>query len=147
MTSLLDSMLIALQYAAIGLALFIVSYASNMCFSIYYNIKVLGETFNKSKLLNSGFKILTFGIGTFLMTVATVGIPEFANLTGIELPEEYVKVFSTLAIAGVFIYCSCKYILESFGKFKKILDAGNFIHNIENDIKKEKNNEVQNKEN
>ena len=147
MTSLLDSMLIALQYAAIGLALFIVSYTSNMCFSIYYNIKVLGETFNKSKLLNSGFKVLTFGIGTFLMTVATVGIPEFANLTGIELPEEYVKVFSTLAIAGVFIYCSCKYILEAFGKVNKILDAGNFINCIENDVKKEDNNVVQEREN
>lgn len=143
MTSLLDSMLIALQYAATGLALFIISYASNMCFSIYYNIKVLGETFNKSKILNSIFKILTFGVGTFLMAVATVGIPEFANLTGIKLPEEYVKVFSTLAIAGVFIYCSCKYILEAFGKFKKILDKGDFIHNIE----KENNNEIKNEQN
>lgn len=135
METLYTSILLALQYAGIGLALFVISYMSNMCFSIYYNVKVLGQTFDKNKIINSGFKILTFGVGTFLMAVATVSIPAFANATGIELPEEYVKVFSTLAIAGVFIFCSCKYILEAFSKFKKILDTGEIIHSIEGDNK------------
>lgn len=135
METLYTSILLALQYAGIGLALFVISYMSNMCFSIYYNVKVLGQTFDKNKIFNSGFKILTFGVGTFLMAVATVGIPAFANATGIELPDEYVKVFSTLAIAGVFIFCSCKYILEAFSKFKKILDTGEIIHSIEGDNK------------
>ena len=131
MSTLLQNMLIAIEYAGIGLILFIVSYASNMCFSIYYNIKILGQTFSKQKIYDSGFKILTFGIGTLLMTIATVGIPEFASVTGIELPQEYVEVFSTLAIAAVFIICSCKYILESYGKFKKILEQGKLIEEVE----------------
>ena len=125
MGSLTDDLIIAIEYASIGLALFIISYLSNMCFSLYYNIKVLGQVFDKNKLIASAYKILTFGVGTLLMTVATVGIPEFANVVGIELPQEYIDVFSTLAIAGVFITCSCKYILEAFSKFKKILDSGN----------------------
>ena len=132
MSILLQNMLIAIEYASIGLILFIISYVSNMCFSIYYNIKILGQTFNKQKMYDSGFKIATFGIGTLLMTIATVGIPEFASITGIQLPEEYVKVFSTLAISAVFIICSCKYILESYNKFKKILEQGKIIEEVKN---------------
>lgn len=137
MSTLLQNMLIAIEYAGIGLILFVISYASNMCFSIYYNIKILGQTFNKQKIYDSGFKILTFGIGTLLMTIATVGIPQFAAITGIELPQEYVEVFSTLAISAVFIICSCKYILEAYGKFKKILEQGKLIEEVENGTLKE----------
>ena len=139
MSTLLQNMLVAIEYASIGLILFIVSYVSNMCFSIYYNIKILGQTFNKQKIFDSGFKIATFGIGTLLMTIATVGIPEFASVTGIQLPEEYIEVFSTLAIAAVFIICSCKYILEAYGKFKKILEQGKLIEEVENGTFKESN--------
>ena len=103
----------------------------------YYNIKILGQTFIKQKIFDSGFKIATFGIGTLLMTIATVGIPEFASITGIQLPEEYVKVFSTLAISAVFIICSCKYILEAYSKFKKILEQGKLIEEVENGTLKE----------
>ena len=131
MSILLQNMLIAIEYAGIGLILFVISYVSNMCFSIYYNIKILGQTFSKQKIYDSGFKLLTFGIGTLLMTIATVGIPEFASITGIQLPEEYVEVFSTLAISAVFIICSCKYILEAYGKLKKILEQGKLIEEVE----------------
>lgn len=131
MNIMLENMLVAIEYAAIGVVLFLVSYVSNMCFSIYYNIKILGQTFNKQKIYDSGFKIATFGIGTLLMTIATVGIPEFASITGIQLPEEYIEVFSNLAISAVFIICSCKYILEAYGKFKKILEQGRLVEEIE----------------
>ena len=137
MNIMLENMLVAIEYAAIGVVLFLVSSVSNMCFSIYYNIKILGQTFNKQKIYDSGFKIATFGIGTLLMTIATVGIPEFASITGIQLPEEYVKVFSTLAISAVFIICSCKYILEAYSKFKKILEQGKLIEEVENGTPKE----------
>lgn len=137
MSTLLQNMLVAIEYAGIGLILFVISYTSNMCFSIYYNIKILGQTFNKQKIYDSGFKILTFGIGTLLMTIATVGIPQFAAITGIELPQEYVEVFSTLAISAVFIICSCKYILEAYEKFKKILEQGKLIEEVENGISDE----------
>ena len=137
MNIMLENMLVAIEYAAIGVVLFLVSYVSNMCFSIYYNIKILGQTFNKQKIYDSGFKIATFGIGTLLMTIATVGIPEFASITGIQLPEEYIEVFSNLAISAVFIICSCKYILEAYGKFKKSLEQGKLIEEVENGTPKE----------
>lgn len=130
MNDLLSTMITTVEYTGIGLGLFILAYLSNMCFSIYYNIKVLGQPWNKEKIKDSGFKILTFGVGTLLMTIATVGIPEFANVIGIALPQEYVEVFGTLAIASVFIICSCKYILEAFSKFKKILGSGEIVNQI-----------------
>lgn len=138
MSLLAQNMLLALEYAAIGLGLFVISYISNMCFSIYYNTKILGQSFDKQKIYNSIFKVGTFGVGTVLMTIATVAIPQFATVAGIELPEEYIKVFSTLAISATFIVCSCKYILEAYSKFKKILDEGKFIENTnDNNVTKE----------
>ena len=132
MSLLAQNMLLALEYAAIGLGLFVISYISNMCFSIYYNTKILGQSIDKQKIYNSIFKVVTFGVGTVLMTIATVAIPQFATVAGIELPQEYVEVFSTLAISAVFIICSCKYILEAYGKFKKILDQGKLVKEVEN---------------
>ena len=132
MSLLAQNMLLALEYAAIGLGLFVISYISNMCFSIYDNTKILGQSFDKQKIYNSIFKVGTFGVGTVLMTIATVAIPQFATVAGIELPQEYVEVFSTLAISAVFIICSCKYILEAYGKFKKILDQGKLVKEVEN---------------
>ena len=132
MSLLAQNILLALEYAAIGLGLFVISYISNMCFSIYYNTKILGQSFDKQKIYNSIFKVVTFGVGTVLMTIATVAIPQFATVAGIELPQEYVEVFSTLAISAVFIICSCKYILEAYGKFKKILDQGKLVKEVEN---------------
>ena len=132
MSLLAQNMLLALEYAAIGLGLFVISYISNMCFSIYYNTKILGQSIDKQKIYNSIFKVGTFGVGTVLMTIATVAIPQFATVAGIELPQEYVEVFSTLAISAVFIICSCKYILEAYGKFKKILDQGKLVKEVEN---------------
>lgn len=132
-----QELLYVVEYALIGIGLFLTSYLSNMCFSIYYNIKILGQTFTLTKIIDSGFKVLTFGIGTFLLCIATVGIPYFANATGIELPQEYVEVFSTLAIVGVFLICSCKYVLEAYSKFKLILDQGKIMQEIQENLDKD----------
>ena len=73
----------------IGLCIFIMAYVSNMCFSTYYNVRILGEQFEPSKLKMSGLKILTFGIGTALLTMAITLILPWANQNGLNIPDEY----------------------------------------------------------
>lgn len=110
-----------LQSAAIGLLLFILAYASNMCFSIYYNVKMLQEEFDKQKIIDSGFKILAFGLGTILLVVAITSLPLFAEQVGYKIPAEYEELLSNLTILAVFIVATCKYALEALTKLRLIL--------------------------
>lgn len=108
----------------IGLCIFIMAYASNMCFSTYYNVRILGEQFEPSKLKMSGLKILTFGVGTALLTMAITLILPWANQNGLNIPDEYTEVITTIAILGVCLTGSLKYIVEAFSKMGKILNTG-----------------------
>lgn len=110
-----------LQNVGMGMALFLVAYLSNMCFSIYVNCKIIGEDFDWSKILDSILKIIAFGLGTGLLCVAVTTIPIFANTVGFEIPKEYTEVFQNLAIIGVFLLSGCKYVLEAWDKMKQIL--------------------------
>ena len=111
-----------LSSVGIGLAIFLCSYLSNMSFSIYYNVRILGETFERNRIINSIIKICTFGIGVVLLTLAITTILPWATSNGLPIPEEYNEIISTVAILGICLTSSLKYITESIGKMKKILD-------------------------
>lgn len=104
-----------------GVVLFIAAYLSNMLFSLWYNIKILLEPFDLIKLKNSGLKILCFGVGLSLLSLTISTLPEFANTVGWEIPEEFKEVFANLAIIGVFLLATSKYLLEAWNKMKAIL--------------------------
>lgn len=120
-----DIVLFNLQNAAIGLLLFVLAYASNMCFSIYYNIKMLNQEFDKQRLIDSGLKILSFGLGTILLIIAITTLPLFAEQVGYNIPPEYKELLSNVTILAVFIIATCKYAFEAFTKLKLILYSDN----------------------
>lgn len=110
-----------LTLVGIGCGLFIIAYVSNVCFSLWYNIKMLGQPFDYKKLLDSVLKVLAFCAGTTLLVIGITLIPIFADYVGFTIPEEYSEVFQNLAIIGVFLISAIKYLLEAYSKFKKIL--------------------------
>ena len=105
-----------------AMLIFMCAYLSNMAFSMYYNIKILLEPFDKQKVINSGLKIATFVIGLTLLCLSITTLPLFADMVGWSIPAEYADIFSDLVIIGAVLMVSCKYILEAFTKFKAILD-------------------------
>lgn len=117
-----NEILTNLTYTGIGMALFVICYVSNMSFSLYYNIKVLHEPFDKKKLLDSLYKVIAFGIGTVLLCVGITSVVLFCDYVGLTIPEQYQEVFQNLAIITVFVIASCRYIFEAFTKFKAILN-------------------------
>lgn len=121
MQDILDLILNNLTLVGVGCGLFVIAYISNVCFSLWYNIKILGQSFDYKKLINSALKILAFCAGTSLLVVGITLIPIFADYVGFTIPEEYSEVFQNLAIIGVFLIAAIKYLIESYGKFKKIL--------------------------
>lgn len=123
MNELLQTVLNNLTDVGIGILLFIMAYVSNMALSLYYNVKILQQPFDRTKLMDSALKVAAFGIGTGLLCVCITTIPAFATHVGFTIPEEYSAVFQDLAILAVFITSSIRYIVEAYNKFSKILQT------------------------
>lgn len=103
--------------------IFLCAYLSNVAFSLYYNIKILLQPFDKQKMINSGLKVVTFVVGLTLLCVAITTLPIYADQLGWAIPEEYTEIFADLVIVGAVLMVSCKYIAEAFTKFKAILQV------------------------
>lgn len=106
-----------------AMLIFLCAYLSNVAFSLYYNIKVLLEPFDRGKAINSALKVTAFVLGLTLLCLAVTTLPIFANLVGWAIPAEYADTFSDLVIIGAVLLVSCKYIAEAFEKFKAILNS------------------------
>ena len=123
MSEILPAILDNLQTVGIGMLLFFLAYGSNMAFSIYYNIKVLGENFQITKIKNSILKLIAWVVGTVLLVVVVTTLPLFSAQAGLELPEDFVSTFSTLAILVLPVYASCKYAMMAYSKMKGVLES------------------------
>ena len=50
-------------------------------------------------------------------------LPLFSAQAGLELPEDFVNTFSTLAILVLPVYASCKYAMMAYSKMKGVLES------------------------
>ncbi len=106
-----------------AMLIFLAAYLANVAFSLWYNIKIQQQSFDKSKLIASALKVLTFVVGLTLLCVAITTLPLFATQVGWTIPEEYTDIFADLVIIGAVLLVSCKYIKEAFEKFTAILNS------------------------
>lgn len=128
----LQSILSNLTNVGWAMLIFCCSYLSNMAFSMYYNIKLMGQPFDYKKIINSCIKVGSIVLGLAFLVVAATALPAFANYVGWQIPKEYVEVFDSLAILGVCLVVSCKYIAEAVSKFGAILNEGKIIETTNN---------------
>ena len=127
---MLDIILQNLINTGIGMLLFVGAYASNMAFSLWYNIKMLNQEFEKEKLINSGIKIAVFGVGTTLLVMVVTTLPLFADKVGFAIPAEYEEIFSNLVIVAVFLTSACRYAFEAYNKLKLVLFSDKNEENV-----------------
>lgn len=106
-----------------AMLIFLAAYLSNVAFSLYYNIKILLQPFDREKAINSALKVAAFVVGLTLLCVSITTLPLYANQVGWAIPEEYADMFADLVIIGAVLIVSCKYIVEAFTKFNAILQA------------------------
>ena len=106
-----------------AMLIFLAAYLANVAFSLWYNIKIQQQSFDKSKLIASALKVLTFVVGLTLLCVAITTLPLFATQVGWTIPDEYTDIFADLVIIGAVLLVSCKYIKEAFEKFTAILNS------------------------
>lgn len=110
--------------AGIGIGIFLLAYISNVCFSLYYNIKILGQAFNKEQIWNSILKVITFIIGCSCLIVVVTGLPIFANQMGLPLPDEFVNNLTMVSVIGFPMYGAVKYAMMAFQEMKEVLESG-----------------------
>ena len=118
---MIQAVLDSLQNVGIGLGLYLMAYIANMLFSTYYNIKMCGWSFDKTKFFNSILKAIVFIVGVAFLVTAITALPMFADVVGFTIPDEYLDVFSTLVIISIPLGAAIYYIKEAFLKMKNIL--------------------------
>lgn len=105
-----------------AMLIFLCAYVANMCFSLYLNLKILNEPFDKNRILTSLIKAAVFIVGLTLLTSVITVLPIFAEMMGWEIPQEFTDIFSGMVIVFTFLYVSAKYTFEAVQKFMQILN-------------------------
>ena len=130
MNEFFNNMLANLLNMAYAMGIFLCAYLSNMAFGLYHNVKQLGQPFERDRLINSGWKVLSVVLGLTFLVVAATALPNFATLVGWEIPAEYTDVLSNIAVIGVCLLASCKYIKEAATKFTEILNEPKNVEDL-----------------
>ena len=115
---MLDIFISNLSDVSIAVGLFVASYIANMCFSIYYNTKILQQEFDKQKIINSVLKMIAMSVGLVALTTVITFLPNYLTMIGLEITES----FNIIAIVSLFIGGVYKYIKEAFKTFQQILN-------------------------
>ena len=112
--------LINVGYAYI---VFLLAYVANILFSLYYNIKINGEDFNRYTLLASVKKAAVFVLATLALVVAVDAallyfaayVPELSDMA--KDTVTIIMVISTIGRAAL------KYIAEAYNTFINVLNG------------------------
>lgn len=122
MIDMLDIFMSNLSNVGIAVGLFIISYVANICFSIYYNTKILQQNFDKQKIINSILKLIAMSLGLIALTTVITFLPNYLTLMGLEIPQDFTESFGIITIITLFVSGIYKYIKEAFTTFQNILN-------------------------
>lgn len=121
-----------LIHTGFAMSIFGALYVSNMIFGLFYNIKMNGMSFDKSRILNSVIKVLVIVLGSALLVCGFTFLPILATELGWTIPEEYSEFFADTAIAVLALTCALPYAKDAFEKLKNIL-TGTVVSPISKD--------------
>lgn len=119
---MLELLTINLIYIGIVMGLLAISWLSNFALSLYYNIKILSEPFDWTRIWNGIQKLIALVVGTALLVVAITFVPIFLQYVNIPIPDEYVTLLSVLTIVAIFMKSIYTYIKQAYETLNGILD-------------------------
>lgn len=121
---MLNLILSNLCNVGIAVALLIVAWLANFALSLYYNITLLKENWDRKKFLVGAGKLLSVCIGIALLTVAITALPEFFTRMGIEFPAGATDTVNIIVLITMFAVTAYKYITDAIETLKNILNYG-----------------------
>lgn len=102
--------------------LFIISYIANISLSLFYNVKINNEGFDKTKLITGLIKMFSVALGVALLAITITLLPIFLNHIGINIQEGFIESFSIITIISLFVNSIYKYIKEAYETLNNILN-------------------------
>lgn len=94
------------------------AWLANFAASVYYNVNILDQKFDKARIINGLFKLVALCVGIASFVVVITAIPILLNHMDILITEEFADIFSIVTIIGVFvtkgIFPYCKQAYETF---------------------------------
>ena len=121
---MLNLILSNLCNVGVAVALLIVAWLANFSLSLYYNITLLKENWDRKKFLVGTGKLLSVCIGIALLTVAITALPVFFARMGIELPAGASDTVNIIVLITMFAVTAYKYITDAIETLKNILNYG-----------------------
>ena len=119
---MLATILDNLKLVGIAMAIFAGSVAANTLLGLYNNIRILLQPFDKQRLIDTALKTGVLVISIPLLVCVITTMPEFCNHVGMEIPAEYVDIFSDLTIISAAIIPSWRYVKDAYAKLCNILN-------------------------
>lgn len=102
---------------------FLLAYIANILFSLYLNIKIDGEDFNKYRLLDACKKALVFVAATLMLVIAVDVIVLYLATIVPEIGEQTKNVVTVVAIVATIGRAALKYIVEAYQTFQNVLSG------------------------
>lgn len=110
---------------------FVLVYIANILFSLYLNIEVLNESFNKYKIGQSIKKAFVLVIATLMLVIAIDAVLLYFNSYVPELSEELKATITVATIVVTIGRAALKYLIEAYSTFRMILEAKSTMDHVE----------------
>lgn len=102
---------------------FLLVYIANILFSLYLNIEVLNENFDKYRLGQSVKKAAVLVLATLMLVAAIDATMLYFSAYLPELGEELKTIVTVVAIVATIGKAAIKYLIEAYSTFQKILSG------------------------
>lgn len=102
---------------------FVLVYVANILFSLYLNIEVLNETFDKYRIGQSIKKAVVLVVATLMLVIAIDTVLLYFNSYVPELSEELQATVTVATVILTIGRAALKYLIEAYSTFKKILEV------------------------
>lgn len=102
---------------------FMLGYLANMLFSLFDNMQIKGQAFDKTIMKASIKKAVTLVLATFALVVAVDVAMIFLSAYVPELAEEVKDTVTILMVVSTIGRAALKYIVEAYNTFTNVLNG------------------------
>lgn len=107
--------------------IFLLVYVANILFSLYLNIEVLNQSFDRYKFGQSVKKGIVFVLATLMLVAAIDTTSYYLSAYIPELTEELQGVVTVVAVITTIGRACIKYLTEAYATFKNILEMAPLV--------------------
>ena len=113
----------SLKNISASLGIFCLFWMANFSLSMYYNIDVLQESFDKDRMISGIKKLIMVGLGMLFLVLGITLLPQFMNHVGFIVDEQWVELFDRLGILSIIITSCLTYGKQSVTTLKDIFKS------------------------